>query len=386
MRIYLDHNASAPIRPSALAAMMRVAQECHGNPASVHHSGQHARKILEEARARVATLIGAPVRSIVFTSGGTEANNLAILGTARASGGRRRIVTSAIDHSSVLAPVAELERGGFEVERLKPDRNGRISTEQIIEALDENVALVTIALANAEVGTLQPVAGLAQAITRSGALFHLDAAQALGRIPLNVSELGCDLITLSAHKIGGLGGCGGLYIRPGARIEPLMLGGPQEAGLRAGTPNLIGVAGFGVAAEEVVANREAENVRVAELADFLFAKLAAAIPGLSLNGPVSERLINTLNLTFPGVLGESLLIALDLEGIEVSMGSACAAGAVEPSHVLLAMGRTPAEARSSLRISLGWNTTADEIAHAAELIPRVYQRVAAAEHGDGLAA
>src|ERR1700722_9347629 len=276
MRIYLDHNASAPIRPSALAAMMRVAQECHGNPASVHHSGQHARKILEEARARVATLLGAPVRSIVFTSGGTEANNLAILGTARASGGRRRIVTSAIDHSSVLAPVAELERGGFEVERLKPDRNGRISTEQIIEALDENVALVTIALANAEVGTLQPVAGLAQAITRSGALFHLDAAQALGRIPLNVSELGCDLITLSAHKIGGLGGCGGVYIRPRARIQPLLLGGPPEAGPRAGTTNLIGVAGFGVAAEEVVANREAENVRVAELADFLFAKLAAA--------------------------------------------------------------------------------------------------------------
>jgi cysteine desulfurase len=386
MQIYLDHNASAPIRPSALAAIMRVAQECHGNPASVHHSGQHARKILEEARARVATLIGAPVRSIVFTSGGTEANNLAIFGAARASSGRRRIVTAAIEHSSVLAPVAELERGGFEVERLKPDHDGMISAAQIIEALDDNLALVTIGLANAEVGTLQPVADLGQAITRSGALFHLDAAQALGRIPINVSELGCDLMTLSAHKVGGPAGCGALYIRPDARIEPLMLGGPQEAGFRAGTPNLIGVAGFGTAAEEVLATREAENVRVAELADFLFAKLAAAIPGLSLNGPVSERLANTLNLTFPGVLGESLLIALDLEGIEVSMGSACAAGAVEPSHVLRAMGRTPAEARSSLRISLGWNTTADEIAHAAALIPQIYERVAAAERGDGIEA
>lgn len=386
MRIYLDHNASAPIRPSALAAMTRVAQECHGNPASVHRSGQHARKILEEARVRVATLIGAPARSLVFTSGGTEANNLAIFGAARASGGRRRIITSAIEHSSVLAPVAELERGGFEVERLKPDHDGKISAAQIIEALDDKVALVTIGLANAEVGTLQPIAGIGEVIARSGALFHLDAAQALGRIPLNVDELGCDLITLSAHKIGGSAGCGALYIRPGARLEPLMLGGPQEAGLRAGTPNLIGVAGFGAAAEEVLANREAENAHVAELADFLFVKLAAAIPGLSLNGPLTERLANTLNLTFPSVLGESLLIALDLEGIEVSMGSACAAGAVEPSHVLLAMGRTAAEARSSLRISLGWNTTADEIAHAAALIPRVYERVAAAENGDGLVA
>jgi len=386
MRIYLDHNASAPIRPSALAAMTRVAQECHGNPASVHRSGQHARKILEEGRARIATLIGALARHIVFTSGGTEANNLAIFGAARAGGGRRRIITSAIEHSSVLAPVAELERGGFTVERLQPDHDGRISAAQIIGALDENVALVTIGLANAEVGTLQPAAELGEAITRSGALFHLDAAQALGRIPLNAGELGCDLITLSAHKIGGPAGCGALYVRPGARIEPLMLGGPQEAGLRAGTPNLGGVAGFGAAAEEVFANREAERVRIGELAAFLFARLAAAIPGLSLNGPVAERLANTLNLTFPGVLGESLLIALDLEGIEVSMGSACAAGAVEPSHVLLAMGRTPAEARSSLRISLGWNTTADEIAHAAALIPRVYERVAAAEDGDGVAA
>ena len=248
------------------------------------------------------------------------------------------------------------------------------------------MALVTIGLANAEVGTLQPVVAMGEAIARSGALFHLDAAQALGRIALNATELGCDLITLSAHKIGGPAGCGALYVRPGTRIEPLMLGGPQEAGLRAGTPNLIGVAGFGAAAEEVFASREAERVRIAELADFLSTRLFAAIPGLSLNGPVTERLANTMNLTFPGVLGESLLIALDLEGIEVSMGSACAAGAVEPSHVLLAMGRTPTEARSSLRVSLGWSTTAEELTRAATLIPRVYERVAAAEHGDGMAA
>jgi len=377
MRIYLDHNAGAPLRRSAAAAMARVAQECHGNPASVHRSGQHARKILEEARGRVAALLGASARNIVFTSGGTEANNLAIYGAARACGGRRRIITSAIEHSSILAPLAELERSGFNTERLTPDRDGRIDPEQITNALDDNTALVTIALANAEAGTIQQVAGLGEAIAGSGALFHLDAAQALGRIPLGVEELGCDLMTLSAHKIGGPAGCGALYVRAGTRIEPVMLGGPQEAGLRAGTPNLLGAAGFGAAAQELLTLFDNENTRVGELASFLFARLTVAIRRLSLNGPLTGRLPNTLNLTFPGVLGESLLIALDLEGIEVSMGSACAAGAVEPSHVLLAMGRTPAEARSSLRISLGWNTTADDIARAASLIPRVYDRVTA---------
>jgi cysteine desulfurase len=378
MRIYLDHNAGTPTRRSAVAAMTRVAQECHGNPASVHWSGQYTRKILEEARVRVGALIGAPARSIVFTSGGTESNNLAIYGAARASAGRRRIITSAIEHSSVLAPIAELERNGFRIGRLMPDRDGRIAPEQIFETLTEDVALVTLGLANGEVGTIQRVAGIGEALARIGAIFHLDAAQALGRIPLDAAELGCDLMTLSAHKIGGPAGCGALYVRPGARIAPVMLGGPQEAGLRAGTPNLIGSVGFGAAAEELLTVREDENIRIAELASFLFARLTVAIRRLSLNGPLAGRLANTLNLTFPAVSGESLLIALDLEGIEVSMGSACAAGSVEPSHVLLAMGRAAVDARSSLRISLGWNTSADNIARAASIIPRIYERVAAA--------
>jgi cysteine desulfurase len=383
MRIYLDHNAGAPIRRSAVTAMARVTEECHGNPASVHRSGQYARKVLEEARTRVGALIGAPARSIVFTSGGTEANNLAIFGAARARG---RVVTSAIEHSSVLAPLVELERSGSSVDRLTPDRDGRIAPEQIGDALADDVALVTIGLANAEVGTIQDVAGINEAVARNGAVFHLDAAQALGRIPLDVMELGCDLMTLSAHKIGGPAGCGALYVRPGARIEPLMLGGPQESGLRAGTPNLLGAVGFGAAAEEVLTALDDERMRVAGLASFLSARLAVTIRGLSLNGPLKGRLPNTLNLTFPGVLGESLLIALDLDGVEVSMGSACAAGAVEPSHVLIAMGRAAAEARSSLRISLGWNTTADDIARAASIIPRVYERIAAAARDSEAAA
>jgi cysteine desulfurase len=382
MRIYLDHNAGTPMRPSAAAAMTRTAVECHGNPAAVNHAGQFARKVLEEARSQTARLIGAPSRTIIFTSGGTEANNLAIFGAARANGARKRILTSAIEHSSILAPLAELERGGFIVERLMPDPEGRIPPDRLCAAIADDVALVTIGLANAEVGTIQQVNGVAEAAARAGALFHLDAAQALGRTPLEAGALGCDLMTLSAHKIGGPPGCGALYVRPGARIEPIMLGGPQEAGLRAGTPNLPGAAGFGAAAAELDNDRIGlENLRIAGLTTDLYQRLTRAIPGLCLNGPAEERLSNTLNLTFPDVLGESLLIALDLEGVEVSMGSACAAGAVEPSHVLLAMGRTRAAARSSLRISLGWNTTAIEIEQAAAIIVQAYQRVVAAGTG-----
>jgi cysteine desulfurase len=380
MHIYLDHNAGTPVRPAVREAIARLLREEQGNPASVHQSGQRARRILEEARERVARLVGAPVRTIVFTSGGTESNNLAIFGAAFAGGARRRrIVSSSIEHSSVLGPLAELERRGFEVVRVAPDCDGRVDPAEMLEELDENTALVTLGLANAEVGTTQDVAPIAAAAARIGAAFHLDAAQALGRMPVRVAELGCDVMTLSGHKLGGPAGSGALYVRAGAPLAPVMLGGPQEAGLRAGTPNLVGAVGFGVAAEELDRELAGEVSRVATLADTLLRRLRESIPGIRLNGPLAGRIPNTLNLTFPGVLGESMLIALDLEGVEVSMGSACAAGAVEPSHVLLAMGRSADEARSSLRLSLGWSTTAEEIARAAEIIPRIWRRVAAAE-------
>jgi len=380
MHIYLDHNAGTPVRPAVREAIARLLREEHGNPASVHQSGQRARRILEEARERVARLVGAPVRTIVFTSGGTESNNLAIFGVASAAGARRRrIVSSSIEHSSVLSPLAELERRGFEVVRVAPDRDGRVDPADVLEELDDNTALVTLGLANAEVGTTQALAPIAAAATRIGAVFHIDAAQALGRIPVRVAALGCDVMTLSGHKLGGPAGSGALYVRAGAPLAAVMLGGPQEAALRAGTPNLVGAMGFGVAAEELDRELGDEVARVATLADTLLRRLRESIPGIRLNGPLAGRIPNTLNLTFPGVLGESMLIALDLEGVEVSMGSACAAGAVEPSHVLLAMGRSADEARSSLRLSLGWSTTAEEIARAGEIIPRVWRRVATAE-------
>ena len=380
MRIYLDHNAGSPMRPAVHDAIARVGAVVHGNPASIHRSGQRARRALEQAREQVATLLGAAPRAIVFTSGGTESNNLAIFGAAQGSGGkRRRIVTSAIEHSSVMAPLAELEAHGMEVSRITPDLDGRVAPEAIVAAFDNDVALVTMGLVNAEVGTIQDVAAIARASARAGALFHLDAAQAVGRMPVRVDDLGCDLMTVSGHKIGGPAGIGALYVRPGVNLSPKMLGGPQESGMRAGTPNLIGAIGFGVAAAEVSTAIEDECARIAMLSEALLKHLLRTIPDLRLNGPLHGRVANTLNLTFPGVLGESMLIALDLEGVEVSMGSACAAGAVEPSHVLIAMGRSAAEARSSLRISLGWSTTAKEIAHAAEIITRVWRRVASAE-------
>jgi cysteine desulfurase len=378
MRIYLDHNAGAPLRPAVRDAMRAfIDGGPHANPASVHRAGQHARRELERARERVAGLIGAAPRDVVFTSGGTEANNLALFGGV--SPDRRSIITTAIEHSSILEPLAALAKRGFGVTRLLPASDGLIAADLIAGRIDRATALVTIGLVNAEVGAIQPVEAIAEATRRAGALLHLDAAQAAGRMPLRVDELGCDLLTLSAHKLGGPPGSGALYIRPGTALAPLLLGGPQEAARRAGTPNLPGAIGFGVAAAEALSRQDEETRTITGLSRQLLASLGAAIPGLRLNGPTERRVPHTLNLTFPGVLGETMLMALDLEGIEVSMGSACAAGAVEPSHVLLAMGRDAAAARSSLRLSLGWSTTVAEIAAAAETIPRVWRRVVAAE-------
>jgi cysteine desulfurase len=379
MPIYLDHNAGAPLRTEAAAAISRLLQDAGGNPSSVHRAGQRSRRTLEVARAQVAAIIRAETRQVVFTSGGTESNNLAIFGAVTAASRRRKIISSTIEHSSILAPLAELERRGFEVVRVAPDSYGRIDPARVITALDSETALVTLGLANSEVGTIQDFTPLASACKESGASFHVDAAQAVGRIPVEVASLGCDLMTLSGHKLGAPAGIGALYIRDYAKFAPTIFGGPHENGMRAGTPNLLGAVAFGAAAETAMNAMSAESERVSSLAVSLLARLRAAIPGLRLNGPLVGRMPNTINLTFPGVLGESMLIALDLEGVEVSMGSACAAGAVEPSHVLRAMGRSIADARSSLRISLGWSNTAEEIDAVATIIPAVWRRVADAE-------
>jgi cysteine desulfurase len=377
--IYLDHNAGAPVRPEAAAAISHLLAHGGGNPSSVHRSGQRSRRMLEAARAQVAAIVGADTRQIVLTSGGTESNNLAIFGAITAASRRRKIISSEIEHSSILTPLAQLERRGFEVVRVAADSEGRIDSARVLAALDNETALVTLGLANSEVGTIQNLTQLASICTKAGTLLHVDAAQAVGRIAVDVAALGCDLMTISGHKLGAPAGIGALYVRDSARVAPIVFGGPHERGMRAGTPNLIGAVAFGAAAEAAMNLMAAESERIASLSSTLLVSLRDAIPGLCLNGPLAGRLPNTLNLTFPGVLGESMLIALDLEGVEVSMGSACAAGAVEPSHVLRAMGRSIADARSSLRISLGWSNTAEEIAAVASIIPEVWRRVAAAE-------
>jgi cysteine desulfurase len=379
MPIYLDHNAGAPLRAEAAAAISRMLADGRGNPSSVHHSGQRARRMLEDARAEVGSIVGADARQIVFTSGGTESNNLAIFGAITPASQRRRLISSEIEHSSILAPLAELDRRGFEVVRIPPDSDGRIDPARMLAELNSETALVTLGLANSEVGTIQDLAPLASACASTAALFHVDAAQAVGRIPVDVNAIGCDLMTISGHKLGSPSGVGALYVRDYAKFAPTTFGGPHENGMRAGTPNLLGAVAFGAAAEATSNTMHAESERIGSLAASLLTRLRAAIPGLRLNGPTLGRLANTLNLTFPGVLGESMLIALDLEGVEVSMGSACAAGSVEPSHVLLAMRRSVADARSSLRISLGWNNTADEIDAVAAIIHAVWRRVADSE-------
>jgi cysteine desulfurase len=379
MRVFLDHNSGSTPRPEAVEAINCVLAHRHGNPSSIHQAGQSARRALEVARSQVAALIGATSREIVFTSGGTESNNLAIEGVLRSASPRRKVITSAIEHSSVLTPLTILENHGFEIVRIKPDTQGRVSAADIIGSIDDGTALVTLGLVNGEVGTIQSLNGVAERASSVGAAFHVDAAQAVSRIPVEISAIGCDLMTLSAHKLGAPAGSGALFVRDARTIAPVLLGGPQESGRRAGTPNLLGAVAFGAAAEAACLTRRSESERMYAMTTALLSALTSAIPGLTLNGPDAERIPNTLNLTFPGVIGESMLIALDLEGVEVSMGSACAAGAVEPSHVLLAMGRSAAEARSSLRLSLGWNTTEDEIAAVMEIIPRVWHRVAESE-------
>jgi cysteine desulfurase len=376
--IYLDHNAGSPLRDEVRSAIEEYLGEEMANPASVHRAGQRARRALEHAREQVASLISADARQIVFTSGGTESNDLAIRGVA-GSTNRRKILSSAIEHSSVLAPLADFESRGFDILRVAPDSYGRIAPQLVIDAVDTETALVTLALANSEVGSILDAPPIAAAAKRAGAMLHLDAAQAAGRIPIDVDSLGCDLMTLSGHKLGAPAGIGALFVRDSARLASQIRGGPQEIGLRAGTPNLLGAIAFGAGAEVAAELMSEETRRIDALASSLLQRLSATIPGLRLNGPATRRLSNTLNLTFPDVLGESMLIALDLEGVQVSMGSACAAGAVEPSHVLLAMGLSAAAARSSLRISLGWSTTALEVAETAEIIARVWRRVAASE-------
>jgi cysteine desulfurase len=355
-RIYLDHNATTPLDPSALEAMVAVLREGFGNPSSLHWYGQKARAVVEEARREVAALVGAPPAEIVFTGSGTEADNLALRGVAaRTKEPRRKIVCTTIEHHAVVRTLEALGEEGWPVATVRVSESGLVDLDDLRATVDDRVALVSIMLANNETGVVQPVAEAARLAHERGALVHCDAVQAAGKIPLDVNALDVDLLSLSAHKFYGPKGTGALYVRRGTAMQPLLRGGGQERNRRAGTENVAGAAGMGRAAAVASASLEAESRRLETLRDRLEAGLLA-LPGARRNGE-GPRVPNTANVSFEGAEAEGLVMALDLEGIAVSTGAACAAGGTQPSHVLAAMGLRPERVQGSVRFSLGRTTT-----------------------------
>ena len=373
---YLDHNAITPMRPEAKAAVT-AALDVFGNPASVHAAGRAARDLLDHARAQVATALGARLPEIVFTSGATEAAALAIRGVLGAApAGREDLVVTSVEHPCVLGLAESLRAGGRNVTVLPVDGRGIPDLAAAAEAVTPRTALVCAMVANNETGVLLPVRELAALARDRGALFFTDAVQAVGKVELDVRTLGADLLALTGQKFGGPRGAGALWVKSGLRLAPL-LGGTQERGRRAGTENLPGIAGLGAAIEAATARREVERRRVGALRDRLEAGLLAAVPGTRVNGSGAPRLPGTLSVTLPATDAEALLIALDLEGICASAGSACHSGSTNPSSVLRAMGLSVAEARSTLRLSLGWSSDDGDVDAALEAIPRLAARVQA---------
>lgn len=372
--IYLDHAATTPLRPEALEAMLPYLDGEFGNPSSPHSYGRRARAALDEAHERIARGIGAGPREIIFTSGGTEALNLALKGAAWAGKGRgHRIVTSAVEHHAVLHALQHLEKFGFEIVELPVDRYGRVDPDHVAAAITERTTVVAIQLANNEVGTLQPAARIGQLVREKGpkgCLFLVDAVAGAAWLPIDVETLGCDLLALAGHKLDGPKGAGALYLRKGTHILAQVQGGNQERFRRAGTEDVAGAVGMGVAFELAVAERDVTVKRVRKLRDRLRAA-ALAVDGVELTGHPRERLPNVLSVVVGEADGAAIVVKLDLAGIAGSVGSACTTGSTEPSHVLTAMGYPDDEARGSLRLSLGRSTTDAEIDEAVETVPRI---------------
>jgi len=377
---YLDHSAITPVRPEAKAAVS-AALEVFGNPSSVHAAGRAARDVLDLARARVAAALGARTSEIVFTSGATESAALAIRGVLeRAPAGRDELVVTAVEHPCVLALARAIASAGRRVTVLPVNRMGLPDLDAARAAITSRTALACAMLANNEIGVLLPVQELAAMAHDQGALLFTDAAQAVAKVPVDVRTLGVDLLSLTAQKLGGPRGVGALWVKDGVGLSPLA-GGTQERGRRPGTENLPGIAGLGAAIEVAVAGRAAEAERVAALRDRLEAGLLSRIPGSVVNGAGAPRLPGTSSICFPGTDAEALLIALDLEGICASAGSACHSGSSRPSEVLTAIGLTPGEARATLRLSLGWTSTDEDVDRALEALPRLVRQVRAAIPG-----
>ncbi len=376
-RIYLDHNATTPPAPIVIDRMTATLREEYGNPSSVHHFGQQAKSVLDDARSAVAALVGGDPSEIIFTGSGTESDNFAIRGVAEALEitGRRHIIASAIEHEAVLNTLKALARRGWTTTLLPVDQTGIVSVDVLREALTDGTALVSVMHANNEIGTIQPIADLARAAKARGALFHTDAVQTAGKIPIDVKTLNVDLLSIAAHKFYGPKGVGALWLRRGVRLLAPITGGKQERSRRAGTENVAGIVGMGVAAREALASMAAEATRLAALRDRLEAGVLAAVSGTAVNGARDARVPNTTNISFDRVEAESLLIALDLAGVAVSTGSACSSGTLEPSHVLKAMGLPVHRTQNSIRFSLGHANTDGDIERVVSALPAIVTKL-----------
>lgn len=376
-RVYLDFNATTPVEPEVLDAMLPYFSNEFGNAASIHTFGQKGRAAVETARESVAALIGARPQEIVFTSGGTESDNHAIFGIVGrsllpASSSRNSVphlVTTAVEHEAVLNTCQALEKSGAAVTYLSVDREGRVDPGSVRGAIRPETVLITAMHANNELGTVQPLAEIGRIAAEADVYFHTDAVQSAGKIPIDVNALGVDLLSISGHKLYAPKGAGALYIRGGTHLRQFLYGGHHQRGFRPGTENVPGIVGLGKAAELARKSLALDNKRIGTLRDKLEQGLLARVPDSRVNGGAAPRTPNTTNLLFPGLEGEALVIALDLKGFACSTGAACSSGAVEPSHVLTAIGLPPEEARASLRFSLGRHTTVEDIEFAFQVVP-----------------
>jgi cysteine desulfurase len=377
MRVYLDFNATTPLRPEALDAMQEALGR-FGNPSSIHWAGAEAREVVERGRQQVASSLGVPPDSVIFTSCATEANNTVLNAVAlRAPRHGDHVVTCATEHPSVLDVIQDLRQTGLRATVVAVDRDGRIAVEEFEKALGQGTLLASVMWANNETGVTHPIGELAAIARDRGVPFHTDAVQALGKVPVRLGELPIDFASFSSHKLGGPKGVGALYVRSGARLSPLLRGGAQERRRRAGTENVPGIAGFGAACEAAAASLDSESIRLAELRERLLKGIRAKVPRVRVNGSELHRLPHTLNVSIEGADGETLVEALDLEGIAVATGAACASGSTDPSHVLLAMRLSPEAARTSVRFSLGFDTTDAHVDRVLEVLPAIVERARA---------
>lgn len=375
-RIYFDHSATTPVDKEVASLMMEYMTEKFGNPSSIHSFGREVKKAVDEARQQVAALLGANSSEIFFTSGGTEADNLALKGIAFANRKKgNHIITTCIEHHAILHTCEYLETLGFTVTYLPVDKNAMVSLDDIKKAITDKTILISIMFANNEVGTIQPIKEIGQLAREKGIYFHTDAVQAVGNYPIDVNEYNIDLLTLSGHKFHGPKGIGALYVRRGVRIDAVQHGGGQERSLRAGTENVPGIVGLGKAAEIAKRDLSKKMAHISALRDKLINGITEKVPDIKLNGHPTKRMPGSVNFSFLYVEGESLLLNLDLKGIAASSGSACTSGSLDPSHVLLAMGLTHEVAHGSLRITLGRDNTEDDIDYCLTVLPEIVERL-----------